>query len=128
MNKVILTGRLTRDPELRYTQSGKAVASFTLAVDRHISKQNQREGQLTADFVPCIAWESRAEFTANHLTKGSPILVEGRMQVRTYEDQQGATHWITEVIVNGIEFNGPRPGGTQQQSAPPMETDNEIPF
>jgi len=111
MNKVILTGRLTRDPEIRYTKSGKAVASFSLAVDRPISKKNQHEGQQTADFIPCIAWERHADFAGNHLIKGSPVLIEGRMQVRNYEDQQGGQHWITEVVVSSIEFNGPRPGG-----------------
>ncbi len=111
MNKVILSGRLTRDPEVRYTQSGKAVASFTLAVDRRFARRNadQQNGQPTADFVPCVAWERQADFVGNHLIKGSPILVDGRLQIRSYEAQDGSRRYVTEIVVNNIEFNGPRP-------------------
>ena len=113
MNKVIITGRLTRDPEVRYTKSGKAVASFTVAVDRRLGRRAQEQAgdQPTADFIPCVAWEHQADFVGNHLIKGSPVLVEGRMQVRTYEAQDGSRRYVTEVVVNNIEFNGPRPQG-----------------
>jgi len=79
MNKVIIVGRLTRDPEVRYTQSGKAVASFTVAVNRRFSRSDQ---QNTADFIPVVAWEKLAEICGNNLIKGSQVLVEGRLQDR----------------------------------------------
>ena len=91
MNKVILAGRLTRDPEVRYTQSGKAVASFTLAVDRRFGRRNaEANGQPTADFIPIVVWERLAEVCGNNLIKGSQVLVEGRMQVRSYDAQDGS--------------------------------------
>ena len=79
MNKVLLTGNLARDPEVRYTQSGKAVASFSLAVNRRFGKANDGQ-QPSADFISIVAWEKLAEFCGNYLTKGSRILVEGRLQ------------------------------------------------
>ena len=84
MNKVVLIGRLTRDPELRYTQSGKAFATFTLAVDRRFRRQAEQNGQPTADFIPCMAWDKLAEIIGNNLAKGRRIGVEGRLQTRTY--------------------------------------------
>lgn len=101
MNKVILVGRLARDPEVRYTQSGKATASFSLAVNRFSSGQNN-----TADFIPIVAWEKLAEICGNNLIKGSQILVEGRMQVRNYEAQDGTKRYVTEVVAQNIEFLG----------------------
>ncbi len=111
MNQVILTGRLTRDPEMRVTTSGKNVASFTLAVDRRMSRraQEQNPNLPTADFIPCVAWEHQAEFVQKYFHKGSPMLVEGRMQVRSYEAKDGSgRRYVTEVIVNNIEFTGSR--------------------
>ncbi|MDF2563738.1 MAG: ssbA [Massilibacillus sp.] len=99
MNKVILVGRLARDPEVRYTQSGKANATFTLAVTRY-GKNNE------ADFINCVAWEKLAEIVGNNLLKGSQILVEGRIQVRNYETQDGQKRYVTEVIAQNIEFMG----------------------
>ena len=104
MNKVILVGRLGKDPEVRYTQSGKAVASFSLAVSRRV--RNPQEGQQTADFIPIVAWEKLAEICGNNLIKGSQILVEGRLQVRSYDAQDGSKRYVTEVIVQDIEFMG----------------------
>lgn len=104
MNHVILSGRLTRDPEIRYTQSGKEVASFTLAVDRRGAHRDQTDGRPTADFVPCVAWEKRAEFAGNYLRKGTKVEIHGRLQVRSYEDQQGGRRWVTEVIIDDVEF------------------------
>ena len=96
MNKVILAGRLTRDPEVRYTQSGKAVASFTLAVDRRFGRRNaEANGQPTADFIPIVVWERLAEVCGNNLIKGSQVLVEGRMQVRSYDAQDGSKRYVT---------------------------------
>ena len=89
MNKVILAGRLARDPEVRYTQSGKAVATLTLAVSRRFSR-NASDQQPTADFIPIVAWEKLAEICGNNLIKGSQILVEGRLQLRSYDAQDGS--------------------------------------
>ena len=100
MNKVILIGRLVKDPEMRYTQSGKGVCSFTLAVDRRFSK----EGQQTADFIPIVAWNKLAEICGNNLVKGRRISVEGRMQVRNYDAQDGTKRYVTEVIADEVEF------------------------
>lgn len=108
MNKVFLIGRLTKDPEIRYTQSGKAVATFTLAVDRRSS-----QAEKTADFIPIVAWEKLAETCGNHLTKGRQVLVEGRIQVRSYDTNEGQKKWLTEVIINDMQFIGNKPGASQ---------------
>lgn len=103
MNKVLLIGRLTKDPELRYTQSGTAVASFTLAVNRRFSGQN---GEREADFINCVAWQKSAEFVANYFRKGQQMALEGRLQVRSYDGNDGQRRWVTEVVAEQIEFVG----------------------
>jgi single-strand DNA-binding protein len=103
MNKVLLIGRLTKDPELRYTQSGTAVASFTLAVNRRFSNQS---GEREADFINCVAWEKSAEFVANYFRKGQQMALEGRLQVRSYDGNDGQRRWVTEVVAEQIEFVG----------------------
>lgn len=100
MNKVILVGRLAQDPEVRYTQSGKAVASFNLAVNRFSSGQ----GQNNADFIPIVAWEKLAETCGNNLTKGQKVLVDGRLQIRSYEANDGQKRRVAEVVAQSIEF------------------------
>lgn len=107
MNHVTLMGRLTADPEIRYTQSGKAVASFTLAVDR------RGEG---VDFVPIVAWEKLAEIIGNNLAKGRRALIEGRMQVRTYE-HEGQKRKITEVVATNLYFVDNKPEGKTESKA-----------
>lgn len=104
MNKVILIGRLTRDPEVRTTTTGKAVTSFTLAVDRRFVRRDNAEGQQTADFIPIVTWNKLAEICGNNLSKGRRISVEGRIQVRTYDDQNGNKRYVTEVIADDVEF------------------------
>ena len=101
MNKVILMGRLTKDPEVRYTQTGKVVCQFTLAVDRPFTNQ---EGQREADFIPVVIWGKIAELCGNSLTKGQRALVEGRLQIRSYDAKDGTKRWVTEIIANSIEF------------------------
>ncbi len=101
MNKVILMGRLTRDPEVRYTQTGKVVCQFTLAVDRPFTNQ---EGQREADFIPVVIWGKIAELCGNSLTKGQRALVDGRLQIRSYDAKDGTKRWVTEIIANGVEF------------------------
>jgi single-strand DNA-binding protein len=106
MNKLMLIGRLTKAPELKYTQSGTAVATFTLAVDRKFSKEKE------ADFISCVAWQKTAEFIAQWFGKGQQMALEGRLQVRTYEDSDGKKHWVTEVIAEQVEFCGSKGSGS----------------
>lgn len=101
MNKIILLGRLTRDPEIKYTQTGACVAQFTLAVDRPVKNQ---DGEKEADFIQCVAWSKTAEVIGNHVHKGQRLLVEGRLQIRSYDAKDGSKRWVTEVIVNHGEF------------------------
>lgn len=101
INRAVLTGRLTRDPEVRYTQSGTAVASFILAVDRQFTNQ---QGQREADFINCVIWRKAAETFANFTHKGSLVGVEGRIQTRNYENQQGARVYVTELVVENFSF------------------------
>ena len=101
MNKVILLGRLTADPELRQTPSNVPVASFTVAVNRPFNK-NAAERQ--ADFIDCVAWRNSAEFVSKYFAKGKPILVEGRLQVRSYEDKQGVKRRAYEVVCDNVNF------------------------
>lgn len=101
MNKVILIGRLTRNPELRYTSGDTPVATFSLAVNRPFSNQ---QGEREADFINIVVWRKQAENVKNYLTQGSKCAVEGRIQTRNYEDDNGNKRYITEVIAEGIEF------------------------
>lgn len=101
LNRVILIGRLTRDPELRYTNSGVAVAQFTLAVDRPFTNQ---QGEREADFIPIVTWRQLAENCANYLQKGRLAAVEGRIQVRNYENAEGRRVYVTEVIADNVRF------------------------
>ena len=102
MNHFVGIGRLTRDPDVRYTQSGKAVVSFTLAIDRRRSG----DGNQQADFVACVAWEKTAEVIGNYCDKGQQIAVEGRIQSRSYDAQDGSKRYVTEVVVQSMEFCG----------------------
>lgn len=111
MNKVILIGRLTRDPELRYTQSGSAVCSFTLAVDRAFTNQ---QGEREADFIDIVVWNKAAENVAKYMAKGRQVAVDGRLQIRSYEGNDGQRRWRTEVIANNVEFLGNAGGGGGQ--------------
>ena len=101
MNKIMLIGRLTKDPELRYTQSGSAVASFTLAVNRRFANQN---GEREADFINCVAWQKTGEFVANYFKKGQLMALEGRLQVRSYDGNDGQRRWVTEVVAEEAYF------------------------
>lgn len=133
MNHVSLIGRLTKDPEVRYTQSGTAVCTFTLAVDRKFAKKDS--GQPTADFIPIVAWRKLAEIIGNNLVKGRRISVEGRIQVRSYDAQDGSKRYATEIVADEVEFLDSRAqtgaqtatggtGNTAGQTIP----DEEVPF
>ena len=104
MNKAILIGRLTRDPENRMTQSGTAVCTFTLAVDRRFVRRDENNGQPTADFIPIVVWSRLAEVCGNNLTKGRRVGIEGRIQVRSYDAQDGTKRYVTEVVAENVEF------------------------
>ena len=113
MNKVQLMGRLTRDPELRVTQSGTPVLNVGLAVDRRFA----REGQQDVDFFDLVVWGKSAEAFSAHLGKGRQIAVSGRLQQRTYETQDGAKRHVVEVVVEDWYFCGPKPENASSTSA-----------
>lgn len=114
MNKVVLIGRLTKDPELRYTQGGTAVANFTLAVNRRFANQS---GEREADFINCVAWQKTAEFVANYFKKGQQMAMEGRIQVSVYDGNDGQKRWKTEIIAEQIEFVGSKSNGSNDNKA-----------
>ena len=124
MNKVILIGRLTKDPEIRYTQTSKAVANFTIAVSRRFKKDE-------ADFINCVAWEKTAEFISKYFSKGGMIAVVGSIQTRTWEDNEGKKRYITEVIADQAYFTGSK-SKTETDKAtdtwPPDDEDDDLPF
>lgn len=113
LNRIILIGRLTRDPELRYTPSGVAVTTFTLAVDRPYTGP---QGERTADFIPIVTWRGLAETCAKYLKKGRLTAVEGRLQIRNYENNEGRRVYVAEVVADQVRFleapkDDPRPMG-----------------
>ncbi|MCI6567499.1 single-stranded DNA-binding protein [Dysosmobacter sp. HCP28S3_G4] len=101
LNRIILMGRLTRDPELRRTQSGTAVTSFSLAVDRDFKSQN---GDKETDFIDIVAWRSTAEFVSKYFTKGRMAVVEGRLQIRDWTDREGGKRRSAEVVADNVYF------------------------
>ena len=114
MNKIVILGRMVRDPEVKYTQNQKVVASFTLAVDRPFLNQ---QGNKEADFIPCVVWGKGAELIGNSCAKGHRLLVEGRLQIRNYEDKDGQKKWVSEVIANNFEFIERRGNATPASTA-----------
>lgn len=105
MNRVVLVGRLVKDPDLRYTPNGVPVATFTLAVNRNFKKEN---GEQEADFINCVVWRKPAENVANFLKKGSLAGVDGRIQTRNYEGQDGKRIYVTEVLAESVQFLEPK--------------------
>lgn len=147
LNKVILMGRLTRDPELRHTGTGTPVCSFTVAVDSGFGENRQ------ADFINCVAWNKSAEFVSNYFSKGKMIIVVGRIATRTWEGQDGKKNYVTEVVASEVSFGeskrsqdegapafnaGSRPAPTQAPAFPDnnsddaftplLDTDDDLPF
>ncbi|MBO1004156.1 single-stranded DNA-binding protein [Pseudogracilibacillus auburnensis] len=112
LNRVVLVGRLTRDPDLRYTPNGVAVANFTIAANRPFRNQ---QGEQEADFINCVVWRKTAENLANYMKKGSMIGVDGRIQTRSYEGQDGKMVYITEVLAENIQFLESRGASQSQQ-------------
>lgn len=105
LNHLTIMGRMTRDPELRYTNAGTAIASFALAVDRDFKGQ---DGQKETDFIECVAWRSTGEFAAKHFFKGKMAVVDGRLQIRDWTDKQGNKRKSAEVVVSNIYFGDSR--------------------
>lgn len=126
MNKVILIGRLTKDPELRYTSSNIATASFSIAVDRNFTNQN---GEREADFINIVVWRKQAENCKNYLTKGSQVAIDGRIQTRSYDGQDGQKRYVTEVVADNVQFLGTKSGNAgNSNNATPAFSDNATPY
>lgn len=114
INRVVLVGRLTKDPELRYTPNGVAVCTFTLAVNRPFTNQ---QGDREADFINCVAWRGTAENLANYQKKGNLIGIDGRIQTRSYEGNDGKRRYVTEVIAESVQFLEPKKDETTKQQS-----------
>ena len=144
MNKAILIGRLTRDPEIRYTQTNRAVAQFAIAIDRPFTNQ---EGEKEADFLNIVVWDKQAENVGKYIHKGSKVAVEGRIQSRSYENEKGEKRYTTEIIASHIQFldskkddskfnSMPEPPAPKEKELDPFEqfgnevsiSDDELPF
>ena len=119
MNKVVLIGRLARDPELRYTTSNVAVCTFTVACDRRIKSENGP----SADFISIVAWRNTAEFVSKYFSKGNRIAVTGSIQTRSYDDSNGTKRYVTEVVADDVEFvESKRSDSEAPLPEPPAET------
>lgn len=125
LNKVLLMGNLTRDPELRYIPSGQPVTSFSIAVNRvYLSQTGEKKEEVS--FIRCVVWGKRAEVCNEYLKKGSPVFVEGRLQSRSWDAQDGTKRSTIEVIAQNVQFlnRGSAGGGRSQESAPEMPDDS----
>ena len=120
MNKVVLIGRLTKDPELKFASTGTAVTTFTVAVNRRFKK----EGQQDTDFIPVVVWGKQAESTANYMSKGKLIGISGRIETRSYEAKDGTRKYVTEVIAEEVQF---LEWGEKSSSENNFSTSNDIP-
>lgn len=122
LNRVVLVGRAVKDPELRYTTSGVATATFTLAIDRPFQNQN---GEKEADFIPVVLWRQAAEFAANNVKKGKLQAVDGRIQTRNYENNEGQRIYVTEVVADNIRVLEWAERGEQQGQRNPFADDGK---
>lgn len=125
INKAILQGRLTKDPELRHTNNGTAVTSFNIAVDNGYGENK------TTDFINCVAWNKTAEFVEKYFTKGRMIILVGRISTRTYEGQDGRKNYVTEVVVNEVSFADSKKeetSPTENEGFVPLEDDSDLPW
>ena len=135
LNRIIVMGRMTRDPELRRTNSGTAVASFTVAVDRDFKSQS---GEKETDFIDVVAWRNTAEFASKYFSKGRMAVVEGRLQIRDWTDKDGNKRRSAEIVADSVYFgDSKRDGGDTVQSEPQSEPqsgfsevkdDGDLPF
>lgn len=131
LNRIIVMGRMTRDPELRRTNSGTAVASFTVAVDRDFKSQS---GEKETDFIDVVVWRNTAEFVSKYFSKGRMSVVEGRLQLRDWTDKEGNKRRTAEIVADSVYFgDSKRDGGDTAQSEPQVgfseiEDDGDLPF
>jgi len=130
LNHIVIMGRLTRDPELRYTQSQTPVASFSVAVDR--DRSNKQTGERETDFIDCVAWRSTAEFVSKYFRKGSMAVVAGRLQMRDWTDRDGNKRRSAEIVADSVYFGeskGEKPAERKQQTFEELEGgDGDLPF
>ena len=117
LNKVVLAGRITADPELKQTSSGISVLSFTIAINRGYVSKNNDQGERQADFINVVAWRTTAEFISKYFRKGSAICVTGSIQTRSWQDQQGQKRYVTEVVADEAAFVESRADGGNNQAA-----------
>lgn len=148
LNKVVLAGRLTADPELKQTQSGVSVCSFTLAINRRFQPKNAdgTQAERQSDFISCVAWRQTAEFITRYFRKGSSLCITGGIQTRSWTDQSGQKCYATEVVIDEAMFVDSKEGAGQAGTAPgnpnpapaynapqtpnfePLDTDSDLPF
>lgn len=122
-NKAILVGNMTADPELKQTQSGISVCSFSIAVNRRFKDQN---GNTECDFINIVTWRQQAEFVSKYFKKGNPILVCGQLQTRNYTDNQGNKRYATEVVADEVSFVGTSQNATEQKNEPSVSVPNQV--
>ena len=130
INKAILMGRLTRDPVIRHTDSGKAVCNFTVAIDNGYGEEK------SADFISCVAWNKTAEFVDKYFAKGRMIIVVGRIQTRTWEDRDGKKNYVTEVVASEVAFGESKKDAATNSAGhtaagddfTPIDSDHALPF
>lgn len=133
LNKIVIMGRLTKDPELRYTQSQTAVASFTLAVDRDYAREGAEK---ETDFINCVAWKGTADFITRYFLKGQMIVLSGRLQIRSWQDKDGKTRYSAEVVADNVYFGESkresegRPANvtTDEPQFTELSDDGDLPF
>jgi single-strand DNA-binding protein len=124
LNRIVLVGRLTRDPELRSTASGTAVANFTLAVDR---QRSNAQGERQADFIRIVVWGKQAETCTSYLSKGRLVAVDGRLQISAYQGQDGQNRTSAEVVAESVRFLSPRPANGSAPAVGASSLDAEVP-
>jgi len=135
LNRVLLTGRLTADPELRYTQSGQAMVRFAIAVNRRVLNPETNNWEEETTYVPVVVWGKLAETCATYLQKGRLVAIDGRLRIRSFTTQEGEKRKVTEVVAQNVHFLGPRPETTPEYEAevpeaplPEPEPEEEVPF
>lgn len=125
LNRIAVMGRLARDPELKHTQSGTAVVSFTIAVDRDF--KDKQTGERETDWINCVAWRGKAEFIANHFRKGRMIVLAGRLQTRDYTDNDGNKRYVTEILVSDVYFADSKRDAENGVSSEGNANENDLP-
>ena len=124
INNVVLVGRLTKDVEVKKTQSGLSVASFTVACDRRLSQEQRNNNEQSADFISCVAWRGSADFLGQYSHKGDTVGIEGRIQTRSY-DRDGQRVYVTEIVANSVSIlHSTQPRQAQAQTQPQQQTQN----